>query len=274
MDESWRNREIAELLDIWEWCSRLLHVKWRRRLKRRNAVLMALGYVVLEPKTISPFELSKNYKTLPPPLLDKKKVLSFWKVQPLPLLELCLGSFTKKSPLKEALDQIRISEQNNVSLDNVAKKMRAREKRFGSEWCLEGHHPQEDYRALKRGTTALRAKIRAILSKNHSEINGLAYEVLSQGGWQFGQLPAASFVRKTPESLLNRSSRLRLWRAAQEVVARNLEEDQQLEMLCEVLNKKMTPSLRSAIEAQGYSVDQVIDDMLNFDMYKSRSEIA
>jgi hypothetical protein len=125
---------------------------------------------------------------------------------------LCLGSFSKESPLQSALEKIRVAEQDNGSLDKVAKKMRAREKRFGADWYFQGHHPQEDYAALEQGTAPLRAKLRALISKSHDYINELANEVLSQGGWQFGQLPAASFVRKTPESLLNRANRLRLGR--------------------------------------------------------------
>jgi hypothetical protein len=81
-------------------------------------------------------------------------------------------------------------------------------------------------------------------------------------------------VRKTPESLLNRANRLRLWQAAQEVLARDLGEEERLESLSTVLTQKITPTLRKSIEAQGYSIDQVIDDILNFDMYKSRAEIA
>jgi hypothetical protein len=114
-------------------------------------------------------------------------VLSFWEVQPVPLLELCLGSFSKESPLQSALEKIRVAEQDNGSLDKVAKKMRAREKRFGCDWYFQGHHPQEDYAALEQGTAPLRAKLRALISKSHASINELANEVLSQGGWQFGQ---------------------------------------------------------------------------------------
>ena len=81
-------------------------------------------------------------------------------------------------------------------------------------------------------------------------------------------------MRKTPESLLNRANRLRLWQAAQEVLALDLGEEERLESLSTVLTQKIAPTLRKSIEAQGYSIDQVIDDILNFDMYKSRAEIA
>jgi hypothetical protein len=68
---------------------------------------------------------------------------------------LCLGSFSKESPLQSALEKIRVAEQDNGSLDKVAKKMRAREKRFGCDWYFQGHHPQEDYAALEQGTAPL-----------------------------------------------------------------------------------------------------------------------
>ena len=105
MDESHRNQEVADLINIWEWCSSKLHVKWQRKRKNRNGCLMALAYAVSEPNFISPFKLTRIYKSLPVPLLDEDRLETFWNVQPVPLLELCLGAFTKKrSPLKAKLD--------------------------------------------------------------------------------------------------------------------------------------------------------------------------
>ena len=47
------------------------------------------------------------------------------------------------------------------------------------------------------------------------------------------------------------------------------------EALCNyVLPKKLTPSLIAAIKFQGYTSDQVIDDIINFDIYKSRDQIT
>jgi hypothetical protein len=274
MEESCRNQEIADLLDIWEWCSSILHVKWQRRRKSRNSCLMGLAYAVTEPNFVSPFKFSKIYKKLPRPLLTRKKVLTFWEVQPVPLLELCLGSFTKNSPLKAGLDRIRLAKQHNPALDKIAKKMRAREKRFGSEWYFQGHHPENEFVALKKELASLSAKIRSFIAGKHASVESLAQEVLAQGPWQFGELPATSFVRKTPETLLNRANRLKLWQVAQEVLSRGLEEEESLEALCAALDRKITPSVRAVIEAQGYSIDQVIDDVLNFDMHKSREEIT
>lgn len=37
---------------------------------------------------------------------------------------------------------------------------------------------------------------------------------------------------------------------------------------------QITPSVKAAIEAQGYTVDNVVDDMLNFDMRKTQAEIT
>ena len=81
-------------------------------------------------------------------------------------------------------------------------------------------------------------------------------------------------MRKTPEKLLNRATRLKLWQAAQDILDRKLEHREKLEALCHALYRKITPSTRAAIEAQGYTVDNVVDDMLNFDMRKSRDEIT
>lgn len=234
---------------------------------------MALAFAISEPNLISPFQLAKTYKTLPRPLLSKDKVLTFWNVQPVPLLELSLGSFTKDSPLKPGLERIRLGKMDNNELDKLAKKMRARERRFGTDWYFEGHHPEDDFLALTEKMAQLCTKIRGYLAKEHAVVDHLALEVLGQGGWQFGELPAASFVRKTPESLLNRANRLKLWEAAQEVLAQDLKDEERLEMLCCALTRKIPPSVRTAIVAQGYTIDQVIDDMLNFDMYKSRGEI-
>ena len=274
MDESCRNQEIAELLDIWEWCSIVLHVKWERKRKNRNSFLMGLANAATEPECISPFKFSKIYKKLPQPLLTRKKVLKFWEVQPVPLLELCLGSFTKSSPLRAGLDRIRLAEQHNPALNEIAKKMRAREKRFGSEWYFQGHHPENEFVALKKGIASLCSKIRSFIARKHITVERLAQEVLAQGPWRFGELPATSFVRKTPETLLNRANRLKLWQGAQEVLSRDLDEEESLEALCAALDRKITPSVKSVIEAQGYSIDQVIDDVLNFDMHKSREEIT
>jgi hypothetical protein len=274
MEECNRNQEISELLSIWEWCSKTLHAKWQRKRRNRNSCLMALAYAISEPDFISPFKLTKIYKSLPRPLLPREKVLTLWTVQPVSLLELCLGCFTKNSSLRSGLDRIRMDHQNNVVLNKLAKKMRAREKRFGDGWYFEGHHPEEDFSSLKDAMAPLQAKLRQFVARSHRAIDGLAAEVLAQGGWQFGELPATSFVRRTPESLLNRSTRLKLWLAAHDVVSRELEEDERIEMICSVLAQKITPSLKASIEARGYTVDQVIDDMLNFDMYKSRGEIT
>ena len=47
-----------------------------------------------------------------------------------------------------------------------------------------------------------------------------------------------------------------------------------METLCDVLYHKITPAIKTAIEAQGYTVVNVVDDMLNYDMHKSRVEIT
>jgi hypothetical protein len=274
MDESHRNQEIAELIEIWEWCSSSLHVTWQRKRKNRNSCLLALAYAISQPNFVSPLKLTRIYKTLPTPLLDKDKVETFWNVQPVPLLELCLSSFTKRSPLKAKLDRIRAREQTNRTLDGIVKKMRSREKRFGSDWCFQGHHPENEFIALRNEIAPLREKIKNLVLEEYAAIESLAQEVLAQGPWRFGELPASSLVRKTPESLLNRASRLKLWQAAQEVLVQDLDDEATLEALCNVLLTKLTPSLKAAIKSQGYTSDQVIDDIINFDIHKSRDQIT
>lgn len=274
MEECHRNQEISASLCIWEWCSKTLHVKWERKRKNRNGCLMALAYAISESDFISPFKLPKIYTSLPRPLLTEAKILKLWAARPVPLLDLALGCFTRTSPLQTRLDQWRIGHENNAALDKLAKKMRARERRFGSDWFAEGHHPEEDFLSLKEATAPLHAELSQILAHNYPALEELALEVLAQGAWQFGELPAACWVRRTPLSLLNGNCRLKLWKAAHEVLARGLGDEERLETLCSVLAQAISPALKISIENQGYSVDQVIDDMLNFDMHKTREEIA
>jgi hypothetical protein len=235
---------------------------------------MALGYVVSQPEPLSPFEFVKVYQGLPRPLLDQKRVRAFWEVQPIPLLEACLGSFSAEAPMKAGLDDLRSRFPANPTLDQIVKTMRAREKRFGPDWQTQGHPPEKQLVELRKGTAPLRSALRAYLVKNHRVIDRLALEILSHGGWQFGELPSSSLVRRTPATLLNRSTRLRLWDAAHEILDQYPgDREAALEKLCSTLYCKITPSIRSTIESQGYSVDHVIDDYLNFDISVSREEI-
>jgi hypothetical protein len=235
---------------------------------------MALAYVVSQPDPISPFEFVNVYQRLPRPLLDQKKVRAFWDVQPIPLLEACLGSFNVETPLKAGLNDIRSRFLVNPTLDKIAKIMQAREKRFGPDWQIQGHHPEQEFVALKKETTALRSALRIYFTKKHRAIDKLALGILSHGGWQFGELPASSRVRRTPPTLLNEVTRLKLWDAAHEILEQYAGDgDAALEKICSTLYRKITPSIRSSIESQGYSVDHVIDDLLNFDLSVSRGEI-
>jgi hypothetical protein len=152
--------------------------------------------------------------------------------------------------------------------------MRGREERFGWDWSVEGHHPENEYVQLKREMAPLCAALKKVIVADCAAIEALGREVLSLGPWQLGSLPASSFVRKTPESLLNRATRLKLWQVAQEILSQGLEEEERLEALCDELYRAITPSVKAAIESQGYSVDDVVDDVLNYDMRKSRTEIT
>jgi len=277
MDEAIRNHEIASLLDAWEWCSRLLHVKWQRKRRNRNSCLMGMAFALSKDAFVSPMKLPSIYQNRPVPLFDQSALIRFWKAQPVTLLDLCLGVFTKDSPLKERLNQIRLKHQNNPQLDEVAKKMRAREESFQGDWLSEGHHPQTDFSILQKGMGPVLAELGALIVKELVTVDLLAREVLAQGPWKPGELSAFSAyssVRKTPENLLNQTTRISLWRAARDVRILPQNEEEAIEMLYAALLKKITPAIKAAIESEGYSVDQVVDDMVNFDMHKTQDEIT
>jgi len=204
-----RNVDINDLLEIWEWCSRRLHVKWQRKRRLRNGCFIGLAVALSDKTSIPPAKLLREYKTLPKPLLNEEKVLTFWQVKPVSLLELCLGSYTKVSPLTKSLNRLRLAYQDNSTLDELAKKMRSRENRFGSKWWTQGHHLEREFRLLKKEMHPLCDALRDLLVKEHVVIEKLAVQVLGKG-WQFGEIPASWRVRKTPESLLNRATRLKL----------------------------------------------------------------
>lgn len=274
-----RNLEIDDLLDLWEWCSRRLHVKWQRKPRLRNGVYIGLTHSLLGedslsgPTLLRSMGLPRNHHRLARPLLNQKRLRIFWKLKPGALLELGFGCYTKTSPLTKPLNQLRLKYRDNPPLDDLAKKMRGREKRFGADWFTEGHHPAGEVRLLKKEMRPLGKQLKDLILKERSNIEKLTEEVLAQG-WQFPEIPASWRVRKTPQKLLNRATRLKLWQAAQDVLARDLPEKEALEALCEALYRTITPSVKSTIEAQGYTVDNVVDDMLNFDMRKSRDEIT
>jgi hypothetical protein len=268
-----RNIDADDLLGIWEWCSRRLHVKWQRKRKLRNGCFIGMAVALSDETSIPPLKLLKEYKNLPKPLLDKEKVLTFWQVQPVSLLELGLGSYTKTSPLTKPLNRLRSAHQDCPTLDELAKKMRSREKRFGDDWYAEGHHPDREFRLLKKEMRPLREQLRDFFAKEHAIVERLAVEVLAKG-WQFGDVPASSQVRKTPDKLLNRATRLKLWQAAQEIISRNLDEEEELAALWDTLNRKITPSIKACIKSQDYQVHEVVYDFLSFDMHKSREEIT
>jgi hypothetical protein len=159
-------------------------------------------------------------------------------------------------------------------LDELAKKMRSREKRFRGDWEWEGHHPEAEFALLRKEMAPIFAAISDVLLKSPVAIDQLAREVLAQGPWTAGELPASARVRQTPEGLLNRTTRVKLWQAARDVRILPLSERETLERMYDALRAKISPAVRSAIEAQGYSVDQVVDDVVNFDMYKNREDIA
>ena len=277
MEEEGRNQEIRNLLDIWQWCSRTLHVQWNRKRKYRNGCLFGLARAVEESRLgakVSPYDLPLVYESLPSPLFDDAGLLAFWEDYSTYLLEICLGCFTKASPLADRLNRLRLAKQDNPILDKLFKKMDSREKRYGIDWMMEGHHPQNEFVQLEKEMAPLCAAIKELILGEYARVEALGREVLAQGPWQLGSLPALSFVRKTPESLLNRANRLKLWLVAQEVLSQRLDDREKLQALCNGFYDAITPSVKAAVESQGYSVDDVVDDFLNYDMRKSRKEIT
>jgi hypothetical protein len=274
MDERYdRNVEVDDQLELWEWCSRRLHVKWQRKRKLRNGCYIGLACALSDEDEVSPMQLLKNYKRLPSALLNREQIIAFWEARPMSLLELCLGTYTKASPLTRPLNRLRPAFQDNPALDDLAKTMRCRVKRFGDDWWTEGHHPQREVRLLKKEMKPLCEMLRNSIADEPEAVSKLALDVLAKG-WQFGEIPASSRVRRTPEKLLNRATRLKLWEAGQEILARDLDEEETIRTLWDVLHRKITPAVRAAIEAQGHTVSDAVGDLIGFDLQKSRGEIT
>jgi hypothetical protein len=277
MDLESRNQEIRKLLDLWQWCSRTLHVQWERKRKYRNGCLFGLASAINESQfgaNVSPYQLPLVYRDLAEPLFNDLGLLAFWEEYPTPLLDMCLGCFTKGSPLSDRLNRLRLKRQDNPAFDKLFKKMRGREERYGWDWSAEGHHPEGEFVQLKKEMTPLCDALKKVIVEDCAAVEILGREILSQGPWELGSLPASSFVRKTPESLLNRALRLKLWRVAKDVLSKHLEDDARLQALCSGFYGAITPSVEAAIESQGHTVDDVVDDFLNYDMRKTRKEIT
>lgn len=197
-DETYhRNVEVDDLLQLWEWCSRRLHIKWQRKRKLRNGCFYGLASALFDDEDDkgSPMRLLKCYKSLPTPLLNRQRVITFWKMQPLSLLELCLGAYTKASPLSKQLNRLRLDYADNSTLDDLAKKMRCRAKLFGDDWSTEGHHPDHEYRLLKKEMKPLCMRLQKDIAAESAAVSKLGLDVLAKG-WQFGEVPVAYRVRK------------------------------------------------------------------------------
>ncbi len=73
---------------------------------------------------------------------------------------------------------------------------------------------------------------------------------------------------------MNKTTKVKLWQAANDVRILPINEEERLEKLYHALYAKITPAIKTAIQAQGYSVDQVVDDVVNFDMHKDREDLG
>jgi hypothetical protein len=90
--------------------------------------------------------------------------------------------------LVDHLNRQRLRWQDNVILDQLYKKMTGREKRYGSEWPMEGHHPESELVQLRKEIAPLFNAIERIILQNHSAMEALAREILAQGPWQWGKI--------------------------------------------------------------------------------------
>jgi hypothetical protein len=274
MDERYeRNVEIDDLLQMWEWCSRLLHIRWQRKPKLRNPCYIALAVALSDKREVTPMQLLKNYKKFSFPLVGPEEVETFWETRPAALLELCVGAYTESAPLAGALNEIRNSFRDNPKLDAVAKTMRCRQKRFGDDWWTDGHHPEREYRLLVKEIKPLCEAIRSLLVDEHATVSEMAIEVLALG-WQKGEVPALCLVRKTPEKLLNKATRLKLWQAGRLVLDHDLPDDELLTALQDALSRKLSPSIKASIEAQGHKVEDLICDIIGYDLIRTRDELT
>jgi hypothetical protein len=273
MDRYRHNVEIDDYLQIWEWCSRLLHMRWYRKPKLRNPCFFGLALALSDEREVKPMDLLKTYETFPFPFLDRDRVETFWEACPVSVLELCLGVYTKASPLAQPLNDLRSSFGENSILDDLAKKMRCREKHFGDDWFTEGHHPDKEYRLLVKEMSPICEAIGTLIEEAHATVSALALDVLALG-WQRNEVPLAWLIRKTPENLFNKTTRILLWRAGREVLKRNLR-GRKLEIALEkALQLKLSPAMKAYIESQGYTVDDAVWDFINYDLVKSREQLS
>ena len=277
-DESNRNEEIRQLLELWMWCSRSLHVKWERIHKHRNTCLMGLHFAVNESrsgKTIGFSKLCRAYQSLPVPMFNEEGLTDLCEIIPTVALHIATGCFTKGSPLTEQLDELRQKHGANRSLDALFKKMSSREERFGPNWDEDGHHPESEFAQLEKEIAPLCDDFKRLILREIKTMDMLARKIFADGGWQMPkEIPATWRVRKTPESLLNRATRLKLWQVAHEISLQNLDQKAELEALIDGFYRAITPAVKAVIEAEGYTVDDVVNDFLNRDRHKSREEIT
>ena len=273
-----RNTHILNSRHLWQWGSRSLHPRWERIPKYRGTCLMAIAFAVdqgealIEAKTHL-FHIPEVYGAMSGPLVDNDGLSAWWDSYPHELLQLALGLLTQGHSLAEPLEKIRRKHGINKKLDSLAKRMQRREEAYGDDWTAEGYHPEAETAAFDELAAPFFDDTANLLLENLDRINDLAAELLRQGPWSFQQPPLWWFVRKTPEKLLNKIHRLTLWKAAQKVLFLDLEHNDKLRKLCEEVHGAVTPSIRSEVESQRYEIEDVVRDMLNFDMHKTREAL-
>jgi len=270
------NRRFEQERTIWEWCSDKLHPIWVTRKKYRNDCLLGIAYGIERwtPQSgVSIFDLPQVFGAIDGPLFDADDLVAWWDCYPACLLEMCQGIFTKGACLSTQLETVRKEEGVNPTLDEIAEKMHEKESQRRDAWDSKGIHPTSDIHLFQRNMTVLKKRLETLIVDEHRVVEALAREILELG-CQADQLPALASIRRTPENLVDKVNRFKLWLAAQEAIDHGLNEAALMQILSGHFDRIMTPAFREKIELQGYTIKDVFDDFLNFDVHKNRDEIT
>lgn len=277
MQESYfdRNRLFAETRSVWEWCSAALRSGWLSHARHRNDCLLGIAYGVDRWHAragISMYDIPDIYGKIEGLLLDRTGLSVWWRYQPASLLEMALGSFTPGLSLAEEMETIRAKWEIDPVLDAIAKITLQREKACGEDWRHKAYHPVANLTRFERHIEGLRNELEALFLKNEALLNTMARNILAQG-WEKGYLPAACTVRKTPEGLINKAARFKLWLFTQEALDQGMEGELLARHVASRFDRLLSPHVREEMQRAGHTIEDVFDDFLRWDIHKSRQEI-
>ena len=277
MEESFfdRNRLFAETRSVWEWCSVALRYDWASRPKHRNDCLLGIAYGVdrwHSRSGVSMFDIPDTYGKIEGLLFDSTSLSVWWRYQPASLLEMALGCFTTGPSLKESMEAIRAKWEIDPILDAISKITRMRERECGDDWLHKVYHPAANLTRFEDHIAGLRGDLEALFLENGALLDALARNVLAQG-WQHGHLPASCMVRKTPDGLINKTTRFKLWLFTQEALDQGMEGEVLARHVAGRFDRLLPAHRREEIERAGYTLQDVFDDFLRWDIHKSRQEI-